>query len=201
MQKLGAQYGYTLDGGERGALEAESFSADGATVVIHGISAHPGYAKGKMVNAMKIAAEFIDALPKDSWSPETTENREGYIHPMSIEGVLEKTTIKFIIRDFVTANLQIHENRLENILKEVVSKYKGARYEFSVYEQYRNMMDIISGCSFIMDYAEEAMNRAGVKADRHLIRGVPMGHGFHLWGCLAQISLLEKWLYIQNMNM
>ncbi|MBK7040365.1 MAG: peptidase T [Bacteroidetes bacterium] len=171
MQKLGAQYGYTLDGGERGALEAESFSADGATVVIHGISAHPGYAKGKMVNAMKIAAEFIDALPKDSWSPETTENREGYIHPMSIEGVLEKTTIKFIIRDFVTANLQIHENRLENILKEVVSKYKGARYEFSVYEQYRNMMDIISGCSFIMDYAEEAMNRAGVKADRHLIRG------------------------------
>ena len=171
MEKLGAQYGYTLDGGERGALEAESFSADGATAVIHGISAHPGYAKGKLVNSMKIAAEFVDALPKDSWSPETTEKREGYIHPVAIEGTLEKTTVKFIIRDFETANLQIHENRLENILKEVVGKYKGAHYEFSVYEQYRNMMDIIKSCTFIMDYAEEAMKRAGVQADKHLIRG------------------------------
>lgn len=171
MKKLGAQYGYTLDGGERGALEAESFSADGATAIIHGISAHPGYAKGKLLNSMKIAAEFIDALPKDSWSPETTENREGYIHPVSIEGALEKTTVRFIIRDFETAKLQIHENRLENILKEVVAKYKGAHYEFTVYEQYRNMMDIIKDCSFIMDYAEEAMNRVGVKADKHLIRG------------------------------
>lgn len=120
---------------------------------------------------MKIAAEFIDALPKESWSPETTENREGYIHPVSIEGALETTTVKFIIRDFETAKLQIHENRLENILKEVVGRYKGAHYEFTVHEQYRNMMDIIKDCSFIMDYAEEAMQRAGVKADNHLIRG------------------------------
>ncbi|MCC7029301.1 MAG: peptidase T [Chitinophagaceae bacterium] len=171
MKKLGAQFGYTLDGGERGALEAESFSADGATAVIHGISAHPGYAKGKMVNSMKIAAEFIEALPKDSWSPETTENREGYIHPVSVEGTLEKTTVKFIVRDFDTARLQIHENRLENILKEVVGRHKGARYEFSVYEQYRNMMDMIKNCSYIMDYAEEAMKRAGVQAKNHLIRG------------------------------
>ena len=171
MIKLGADYGYTLDGGERGALEAESFSADGATVVIHGISAHPGYAKGKMLNSMKIAAQFIEALPKDSWSPETTENREGYIHPVSVEGALEKTTIRFIIRDFETAKLQIHENRLENILKEVIAKHKGASYEFTVYEQYRNMMDIIKDCSFIMKYAEEAMQRAGIDALPHIIRG------------------------------
>ncbi len=171
MEKLGAQYGYTLDGGERGALEAESFSADGATAVIHGISAHPGYAKGKMVNAMKIAAAFIDALPSDEWSPETTADREGYVHPVSVEGTLEKTTVKFIIRDFETANLQKHETRLEQILKEVVSRFPGARYEFSVYEQYRNMMDIIKNCSFIMDYAREAMKRAGVEANIHLIRG------------------------------
>ncbi len=171
MKKLGAQYGYTLDGGERGALEGESFSADGATAVIHGISAHPGYAKGKLLNSMKIAADFIDELPKDSWSPETTANREGYIHPVCVEGALEKTTIRFIIRDFETSKLQIHENRLENILKEVVAKYEGARYEFSVYEQYRNMMDIIKDCPFIMDYAEEAMQRAGVQATPHIIRG------------------------------
>ena len=171
MQKLNAQYGYTLDGGERGALEAESFSADGATAIIHGVSAHPGYAKGKLVNALKIASEFIDALPKDSWSPETTENREGYIHPVGIDGIMEKTTVKFIIRDFETSMLKVHEDRLEKILQETVAKYPGAKYEFSVYEQYRNMMDIIKDCSFIMDYAEEAMNRAGVKADRHLIRG------------------------------
>jgi tripeptide aminopeptidase len=171
MKKLGADYGYTLDGGERGALEYESFSADGATVTIHGISAHPGYAKGKMVSAIKIAADFLDRLPKDRWSPETTEGREGYVHPMSVEGVIEKVTIKFIIRDFDTATLAQHEAQLENILKETVAEYPGAHYEFSVYEQYRNMMDILKEVPFVVDYAEEAMTRAGVNAERHLIRG------------------------------
>lgn len=171
MNKLGAQYGYTLDGGERGALESESFSADGATAIIHGISAHPGYAKGKMLSAIKMAAEFLDSLPKDSWSPETTEQREGYVHPMAVEGGIEKTTIKFIVRDFETAQLKVHEDRLEAMLKSVVEKYPGARYEFKVYEQYRNMMDMIRTVPFVVDYAEEAMNRAGVKAERHLIRG------------------------------
>jgi tripeptide aminopeptidase len=171
MKKLGADYGYTLDGGERGALEYESFSADGATVTIHGISAHPGYAKGKMVSAIKIAADFLDRLPKDRWSPETTEGREGYVHPMSVEGGIEKVTIKFIIRDFDTATLAQHEAQLENILKETVAEYPGAHYEFSVYEQYRNMMDILKEVPFVVDYAEEAMTRAGVNAERHLIRG------------------------------
>jgi tripeptide aminopeptidase len=171
MKKLGADYGYTLDGGERGALEYESFSANGATVTIHGISAHPGYAKGKMVSAIKIAANFLDRLPKDRWSPETTEGREGYVHPMSVEGGIEKVTIKFIIRDFDTATLAQHEAQLENILKETIAQYPGAHYEFSVYEQYRNMMDILKEVPFVVDYAEEAMTRAGVKAERHLIRG------------------------------
>jgi tripeptide aminopeptidase len=171
MAKLGAQYGYTLDGGERGALESESFSADGATAIIHGISAHPGYAKGKLVSAIKIAADFLDTLPKESWSPETTEGREGYVHPMSVEGGIEKTTIKFIVRDFDTAMLAVHEERLENLLKETIAKYPGAKYEFKAYEQYRNMMDMIKTVPFVVDYAEEAMQRAGVKAERHLIRG------------------------------
>ena len=171
MTKLAAHYGYTLDGGERGALEYESFSADGATVTIHGISAHPGYAKGKMVSAIKIAADFLDRLPKDRWSPETTEGREGYVHPMSVEGGIEKVTIKFIIRDFDTATLAQHEAQLENIVKETIAQYPGAHYEFSVYEQYRNMMDILKEVPFVVDYAEEAMTRAGVNAERHLIRG------------------------------
>jgi tripeptide aminopeptidase len=171
MKKLGAEFGYTLDGGERGALEGESFSADGAVAVIHGISAHPGYAKGKLVSAIKIAGEFIDALPKTSWSPETTEGRQGYIHPMAIEGQIEKTTVKFIIRDFETALLKEHENRLEAILKETVAKYPGARYEFTVHEQYRNMMDILNDLPHVMDYANEAMLRAGVQPEQHLIRG------------------------------
>ncbi len=171
MKKLGAEFGYTLDGGERGALEGESFSADGAVAVIHGISAHPGYAKGKLVSAIKIAGEFIDALPKTSWSPETTEGRQGYIHPMAIDGQIEKTTVKFIIRDFETALLKEHENRLEAILQETVAKYPGARYEFTVHEQYRNMMDILNNLPHVMDYANEAMLRAGVQPEQHLIRG------------------------------
>lgn len=171
MQKLGAQFGYTLDGGERGALESESFSADGAVAVIHGVSAHPGYAKGKLVSAIKIASDFVDALPKDCWSPETTEKREGYVHPVSIEGQIEKTTVKFIIRDFVTAQLKIHEDQLEAILKETVAKYPGARYEFSVHEQYRNMMDILKDLPHVTEYANEAMIRAGVQPEQHIIRG------------------------------
>ena len=171
MKKLGADFGYTLDGGERGALEGESFSADGAIAVIHGVSAHPGYAKGKLVSAIKIASAFVDALPKNSWSPETTENREGYIHPVSIDGQIEKTTVKFIIRDFVTDNLKVHEDKLEAILKETVARYPGAKYEFTAHEQYRNMMDILKDLPHIMNYANEAMQRADVKPEQHIIRG------------------------------
>ena len=110
MKKLDADFGYTLDGGERGALEGDTFSADGVTITIHGVSAHPGYAKGKMVNALKIASEFIDALPKEEWSPETTEDKQGYVHPLHMEGIAEKVTMQFIIRDFITANLKAHED-------------------------------------------------------------------------------------------
>lgn len=171
MKKLGADFGYTLDGGERGALESESFSADGATTIIHGISAHPGYAKGKMVSALKVAAACLDALPKNEWSPETTEEREGYIHPVSIEGGIEKVTIKFIIRDFVTDKLKEHEARLEKILLDTTAQFPGARCEFSTYEQYRNMMDIIRTVPHVTEYAAEAMQRAGVKPEQWLIRG------------------------------
>lgn len=171
MNKLGAEFGYTLDGGERGALESESFSADGAVAVIHGISAHPGYAKDKLVNALKIAGDFLAALPKDSWSPETTEGRQGYVHPTAVQGIQEKATVKFIIRDFETSLLKEHEDRLEAILAATVAKYPGASYEFTVQEQYRNMMDKIKEVPHVTDYANEAMLRAGVEPEKHIIRG------------------------------
>ncbi|HLU17011.1 MAG TPA: peptidase T [Edaphocola sp.] len=171
MDKVNAAFGYTLDGGERGHLEGESFSADSVTIRIHGISAHPGYAKGKLVNAMKIAGAFLAALPKDSWSPETTEGKEGFVHPTNINGGAELTTINFIIRDHETAKLKGYEERLEQILKEVVAQYPGAKYDFVVAEQYRNMREILDKRPEVMAVAEQAYEMAGVPAQRISIRG------------------------------
>ncbi len=171
MERLGAQFGYTLDGGERNYLEGESFSADGATLTFHGVSAHPGYAKGKMVSAIKIASYFMEQLPKDSWSPETTEGMEGYVHAVHIEGLIEKTTIQFIIRDFDTAKLAEHEERLKDLAATTVSRYPGASMDFVVKEQYRNMKEMLDQYPFVMDHAEAAYKMAGLTPTRLSIRG------------------------------
>lgn len=171
MHKLGAQFGYTLDGGERAHLEGESFSADGATVTFHGISAHPGYAKGKMVSAIRIASSFMDSLPKDSWGPETTEGMEGYVHAVHIEGQIEKATVQFIIRDFDTLKLPEHEDRLKKLAEATVAQYPGATMEFKVSEQYRNMREMLDVYPFVMSNAEEAYQRAGLTPERKSIRG------------------------------
>lgn len=171
MKKLNADYGYTLDGAKLGEIEDESFSADAVKVTIHGVSAHPGYAKNKMQNALKIASEFITALPKDKWSPETTQDREGFVHPTSIDGGLEKTTVSFIIRDHLTEKLTEYENRLEAILKIVMEQYNGAHYEFEVTEQYRNMKEVLRSVPFVTDYAIQAMQKAGITAKPTIIRG------------------------------
>ncbi|MBL7691832.1 MAG: peptidase T [Flavipsychrobacter sp.] len=171
MQKLGAHYGYTLDGGERGHLEGETFSADAATVTFYGVSAHPGYAKGKMVHAIKVASAFVDMLPKDEWCPEVTEGMEGFVHPVAIEGGLEKATVQFIVRDFDTAKLAEHEARLKEIAQLAIAEFPGATMSFVVKEQYRNMKEILDGCPHVMDYAEEAMKRADIEVQRMSIRG------------------------------
>lgn len=171
MKRLGADFGYTLDGGERGHLEGESFSADGVSITIHGISAHPGYAKDKLVNATKIAGAFLNALPKNDWSPETTSDKKGFVHPVHIEGGAEKTRIDFIIRDHETAKLAKYEARLEDILKQVVASYPGAAYEFKVKEQYRNMREVLDKHPEVMQYAEEAYKRTGIEPQRISIRG------------------------------
>jgi tripeptide aminopeptidase len=171
IKKLGADYGYTLDGGERGSLEAETFSADAMTFHFKGISAHPGYAKGKMVHAMKVAAEFLSMIPRDEWCPETTTDREGFIHPTAFTGGLEESTVNFIIRDFDTAKLADHEARLIEFANEAIARFPGASFTSSVKEQYRNMWEIVQQTPALIDYAEEAMLAAGVTPRKMLIRG------------------------------
>ena len=171
MKKLRADYGYTLDGGELGTIEDETFSADAMSFKITGVSSHPGYAKGRMVHASKIAADFLASLPKDSWSPETTEGREGFVHPVSISGGLEEASLSFIIRDHDTSMLAQYEARLENYLKAVLVNYPGASYTALVTEQYRNMKEILKAVPFVTEYAMEAMKKAGLQPKASIIRG------------------------------
>ena len=171
MAKLGADFAYTLDGGRRGDFEDETFSADGVRITINGVIVHPGYAKDKLVNALKIAGEILAALPKNEFSPETTSGREGFVHPVTVNGVSEKATIDFIVRDFVTANLAAHEARLKAIAETVIRQYPQATMEFDVKEQYRNMKEIVSQHPTITGYAEEAYKRAGLTVNKEPIRG------------------------------
>ncbi len=171
MEKLGADYGYTIDGEAAGTLEDETFSADAVTIRIQGASAHPGFAKGKLENAIKIAADILAALPKDRLSPETTEGREGFIHPVSVQGIAEEATIQFIIRDFVTAGLKEKEDYLRSIVDEVMKRYPNSKPEFIVTEQYRNMKEVLDQHPLVVELAEEAIRRAGLEPKRRSIRG------------------------------
>lgn len=171
LEKLDAAYGYTLDSGDAGALEDETFSADGVRVIIHGVIAHPGYAKDKMINAMKIAGEILAALPKDRLSPESTEGKRGFIHPVRIEGMAEKCTIDFIIRDFETEGLAKKEDYLRTQIEERLRTYPKASFEFKVTEQYRNMKEVLDLHPQVIAYAKEAIERAGLTVKMESIRG------------------------------
>lgn len=171
LQKLGADFGYTLDGGDAGSLEDETFSADGVQVIIHGVIAHPGYAKDKMINAMKIAGEILAALPKDRLSPESTDGRRGFIHPVRVEGIAEKCTIDFIIRDFETEGLVKKEDYLRTQIEERMRTYPKASFEFHVKEQYRNMKEVLDLHPHVVEYAREAIQRAGLTLKMESIRG------------------------------
>ncbi|WEK35329.1 MAG: peptidase T [Candidatus Pseudobacter hemicellulosilyticus] len=171
LQKLGADVGYTLDGSELGAYEDETFSADSVTVTFHGISAHPGYAKDKLVNAIKVASAFIDSLPKDELSPETTDGRYGFVHPVHMEGIGEKVTVQLIIRDFYTPKLLAYENYLRDKLEDALQQFPGAKADFVVREQYRNMKEVVDQHPKVSQYAHEAIERAGVPVLAHSARG------------------------------
>lgn len=171
IKKLAADFAYTLDGGEVGSLEDETFSADGATIVINGVISHPGYAKNKLVNALKVGAEILHALPTSEWSPETTEKKEGFVHPVRFEGIAERATLEFILRDFDDEKLKRHGFRLKEIAESVVNHYKGASMEFSIHEQYRNMKKILDQYPQVVEFASEAIKRAGLEVKTESIRG------------------------------
>ncbi len=171
MKKLGAAFGYTIDGESAGHLEDETFSADAATVTITGVSAHPGFAKGKMEHAIKIAARIVERLPQDTCSPETTEGKEGFLHPVGIGGALESATIAFIVRDFTDQGLRDKEALLETIVKDVMKDFPHSSYAIEIKEQYRNMKQVIDRHPEVVDNAMEAIRRAGLQPVRSSIRG------------------------------
>lgn len=171
LQKLGADFGYTVDGEAIGTLEDETFSADGVKITIHGVSTHPGYAIGKLENALKIAAEILARLPKDKLSPETTQDKEGFIHPVQMEGIQEKAVLSFIIRDFTVAGLHEKEALLKGIMEGVLKEYPNSSAEFKVQEQYRNMKEVLDRHPEVIQNALTAMERAGLNPIQRSIRG------------------------------
>jgi len=209
VKKFGAKYAYTVDGQTRGEVESETFSADGVTIKFHGKNIHPGYAKGKMINAVKIAASFLESLPKDRLSPETTEKREGYVHCTSINGNEELATLKFIIRDFQTPKLKEYEDFLKELAEKTVEKFPGAKFDFEVTEQYRNMKEILDQHPMVVDYAVEAMKRLDIKPIMHPIRGGTDGARLSFMGLptpnifAGEHSFHSKleWVAIQDMEM
>jgi tripeptide aminopeptidase len=171
LKKLGADFAYTIDGETAGNIEDETFSADGVTLTIEGVSTHPGFAKGKMEHAIKIAAAIIDRLPKATCSAETTEGREGFVHPIGISGALETVTLDFIVRDFTENGLKEKEALLENIVKDVMRGFPRSTCRMEVKQQYRNMKQVIDRHPETVDNAMEAIRRAGLNPVRASIRG------------------------------
>ena len=171
VERFGASYAYTMDGETRGELEMESFSADAMTFTFQGFNTHPGYAKGKMVNAIKVAADFIDRLPKGELSPETTEGYQGYVHPYVVNASVEKTTVKLLIRDFAVAGLRKKESFLEALAARTIDDWPGAAFESTVEESYRNMKEVLAGHPAAIDHAREAIVRSGLTLRERPIRG------------------------------
>ena len=171
LKKLGADFAYTIDGETAGNIEDETFCADGVTITIEGISTHPGFAKGKMEHAIKIAAAIVERLPKTTCSPETTEARQGFLHPVGISGALETTTLELIVRDFTEAGLKEKEALLEDIVKSVMRDFPRSTYRMEIKQQYRNMKQVIDRHPEIIENAVEAIRRAGLTPTKSAIRG------------------------------
>jgi len=211
IQKLGAEFGYTLDGGELGCFEMETFSADALTLYIDGVIAHPGAAKGVMQNAIKIAAAIIEALPKDELSPESTEGRMGFVHPNHISGGAESAMIECLVRDFETANLAKHAQRVLNIAKQVIQSnpaFNKASVRMEVKEQYRNMREMIDQYPHIVDRALLAYKKAGIVPIVEPIRGGTDGSRMSFMGLptpniftgMQAIHSKHEWIGVEDME-
>ncbi len=209
VERLNADFVYTMDGEEAGSVEDETFSADGAVITITGVSQHPGYAKGKMESAIKIAAEIVEALPKDRLSPETTSGKEGFIHPTRINGLIEGTTIEFIIRDFDDDKLAEHGVFLRKLMDKVMEKYPGSQAKLEITEQYRNMKNVLKDYPHVTEYVMEAMTRVGLKPQKGSIRGGTDGSRLSFMGLPAPnifaaghaFHSKQEWVTIQDMEL
>jgi tripeptide aminopeptidase len=208
MNKLGADFGYTLDGGALGDFEDETFSADAAIITIQGVIAHPGDGKNKLVNALKIGGEILAALPKDGWSPETTAGREGFVHPVSFEGGSEKAVIEFIVRDFDSNQLADYEQRLKRIAEAVLLQHPKASMQFEVKEQYRNMKEVLDMHPQITAYAKEAYDKLGIAMHNTPIRGGTDGSRLSFIGLpcaniftgMQAIHSKHEWIAVRDME-
>ena len=208
LELLDADFGYTLDGAELGKIEYENFSANGATLEIRGVSAHPCCAKGIMQNAIKIASEVISNLPVDTMSPETTEHRQGFIHPTKIEGKMEGVQIQFILRDFDTPKLDEYEQLLRRTTEKVLEKYPNAGYELKIKHQYRNMREVLDNYPQVIKYATDACANLGIEFDLGLIRGGTDGAVLshkglpcpNLFTGMQAIHSKYEWVSVQDMQ-
>jgi len=208
MKKLGADFGYTLDGGELGSFEDETFSADAVTITVHGVIAHPGDGKNKLVNAIKIAGEILAALPKHEWSPETTEGRIGFVHPVAINGLSEKASIEFIVRDFDTNRLIEHEQRLKSIAQQIIQQYPKASMDFEVHEQYRNMKEVLDQYPQVSANAVKAYQQIGIEMKQIPIRGGTDGSRLSFMGLpcaniftgMQAIHSKHEWIAVNDME-
>lgn len=208
LKKLGADFAYTLDGGEAGTYEDETFSADGCVLHFYGVSAHPGYAKGKMVNALKLAGILLQQLPSAEWCPEATDQKQGFVHPVHMEGTPEKASIEFIIRDFDTKQLSVYEHQLIQMAESVVSRYPGAKVEAVVREQYRNMKEILDQHPQMEAYAKEAYQMAELPFIKEPIRGGTDGSRLSFMGLpcaniftgMQAIHSRHEWISVYDMQ-
>ncbi len=209
VKKFGAKYAYTIDGGTRGEIETETFSADAVNITFIGKNVHPGYAKGKMINSIKMASYFMELLPKDRLSPETTEGREGYVHCTNINGNEEKTILKFIIRDFVDEKLKEFENFLKELVDRTVENFPGSNSEFEVIEQYRNMKNVLNQHPEIENNALEALKRLNITPIQSAIRGGTDGSKLSFMGLPTpnlfagghNFHAITEYVAIQDMEM
>lgn len=207
LKKLGADVGYTLDGGELGSFEHETFSANGVEIIVSGVIAHPGSAKGKMVNAIKIIGEFLTTLPKDYLAPEVTEGLEGFVHPTDIKGGAEQASVKLIIRDFDTKQLEVYQEKLKSIMDNVMMRYPKATYEFKVTEQYRNMGEILNQHPLVIKHAITAIEQEGIKPLSVPVRGGTDGSRLSFMGLpcpnlfTGEMALHSKHEYVSVQDM
>jgi tripeptide aminopeptidase len=169
--RFGAICAYTIDGGGAGELEWESFSADAMTLTFKGFNTHPGYAKGKMINAVKLAAAFIARLPEDRLSPETTDGYDGYVHPYLLDASVDRTSVKLLVRDFTAEGLEQKEAFVEQLARDVVAAHPAASVEIRISESYRNMREILEGYADVVEAGREAIRRSGLTPTERPIRG------------------------------